>query len=145
MRTSTVRILAVAGALLGQASCESSLSPDEVLVIGTLSDEPAFGLPIEVPDTVAVDTPFVVTVRTMGGGCVRVGPTEASTDGIAASVVPYDYAPPAGSVVDCDLILKIFEHHAAIVFETSGSATVTVRARDGTGAVQDHVHHVWVR
>lgn len=150
MRTSTVWILAVAGVLLSQASCDSSLSPDEVLVIGTLLDELASGLPIlpiEVPDTVAADIAFVVTVWTTGGGCERIGPTEVRTDGITATVVPYDFtvAPP-GSAVDCDLNFKTFEHRAAIVFEASGSATVTVRARDGpSGAVQDHVHHIWVR
>ena len=116
-----------------------------IAVIGTLSDQPRLGLPIELPDTVIADIPFAVVVRTIGGGCERIGPTELSVDEVTASVVPYDYTPAPGRSVICDAVLKIFEHDVTIVFQASGSATVTVRARDDSGEVQDHVRDVWVR
>ena len=102
-------------------------------------------LVVQVPETVAVASPFEVTVRTYGGGCIDQGDTEMSVAGDAATVRPYDifvtHLPPNYMCTDD---LRLYTHRALIRFEHSGSATVTVQGRarpgDSTIAVQRSVH-----
>jgi len=98
-------------------------------------------LVLQVPDTVAVGSPFEVTVRTYGGGCIDEGDTEVSVAGQAATVRPYDvfvtYLPPNYA---CTSDLKLYTHRALLRFEQVGPATVTVhgRVRPGDSAVAVH-------
>lgn len=127
------------------AACESPVSPDEILVVGTLSHEPDFGPAIEVPDSVDAGQAFTVIVRTVGSGCERMGPTETVADASAATVTPYDYTRDRGSGIICDAILKLFQHEASVRFPDAGQATVLVRANDGTGEIVEQERAVWVR
>lgn len=96
---------------------------------------------VQIPETVAVASPFEVTVRTYGGGCIDQGDTEVSVAGDAATIRAYDifvtYLPPNHACTDD---LRFYTHRALIRFEQSGSATVTVQGRirpgDSTIAVQ---------
>ena len=102
-------------------------------------------LVLGVPDTVVQATPFEVTVRTYGGGCIDQGDTEVSVTGRSAALRPYDifvtYLPPNHACTDD---LRLYTHRAVLRFEQTGSATVTVhgRARPGDSviAVQRSVH-----
>ena len=99
-----------------------------------------YGDPIvlEIPDTVAVGSPFEVTVRTYGGGCIDPGDTELSVAGQAATVRPYDvfvtHLPPNYA---CTSDLRLYTHRAAVRFDQAGPATVTVhgRVRPGDSAI----------
>jgi hypothetical protein len=100
---------------------------------------------VQVPETVAVATPFEVTVRTYGGGCIDEGDTEVSVTGRAAVVRPYDifvtHLPPNYA---CTSDLRLYTHRASVRFDDAGPATVTIygRARpgDSTVVVQRSVH-----
>ena len=102
-------------------------------------------LVITMPETVAVATPFEVTVQTYGGGCIDEGDTEVTLSAHAAEVRPYDifvtYLPPNYA---CTGDLRLYLHRAILRFEARGSAIVTVhgRARPGDSAVaaQRSVH-----
>jgi hypothetical protein len=102
-------------------------------------------LVLTTPETVAVATPFEVTVRTYGGGCIDQGDTEVSLTRRAAEVRPYDifvtYLP---SNYACTDDLRLYSHRAVLHFEESGPATVTVHGRaqpgDSVLAVQRSVY-----
>jgi hypothetical protein len=89
---------------------------------------------LTMPETVAVATPFDVTVRTYGGGCIDEGDTEVSLTPRAAEVRPYDifvtYLPPSYACTDD---LRLYSHRAVLRFEEIGPATVTVRGRAQPG------------
>ena len=93
---------------------------------------------IEIPDTVAVGSPFEVTVRTYGGGCIDPGDTEVSVTGQAATVRPYDvfvtHLPPNYACTDD---IRLYTHRATVRFDQAGPATVTVhgRVRPGDSAI----------
>ena len=125
-------------------SCDAVLGPREELVVGTVAfyDDPVV---IEVPDTVAASVPFMVKVRTYGGGCERLGPTEATVDMLTALVIPYDY-----TIVDddgvCTSILKMFSHEVLLQLGVVGEAALTIRGKEepGGGWFQSQ-RTVWVR
>jgi len=102
-------------------------------------------LVVQIPDTAAVATPFEITVRTYGGGCIDQGDTEVSVAGQAASVRPYDVfvtsLPPNYA---CTSDLRLYTHRALVRFAQVGPATVTVHGRvrpgDSAIAVQRSVH-----
>ena len=102
-------------------------------------------LVVQIPETVAVASPFEVTVRTYGGGCIDQGDTEVSVVGQAAAVRPYDVfvtdLPPNYACTD---ELRLYTHRAHVRFEQAGPATVTVHGRvrpgDSVMVVQRSVH-----
>ena len=139
-----MRPLIVIAASVLLTSCDSVTGPNERLVVGTVaffSD----AVVIEVPDTVSVSVPFFVSVRTFGGGCERVGPTEVAIDALRADVTPFDYT-VGGPGVECTLQLKFLEHEGLVTFAIPGSATVTIRGKQEPGDLPfERIHPVWVR
>jgi hypothetical protein len=100
---------------------------------------------LAIPDTVAVGSPFEVTVRTYGGGCIDPGDTEVSLTGQAATVRPYDvFVTDLPPNYVCNDDLRLYTHRATLRFDQRGPATVTVRGRvrpgDSAIAVQRSVH-----
>ena len=85
-----------------------------------------------VPDTVLKSTPFEVTVRSYGGGCIRQGDTEVSISANVAEVRPFDSFPVGPQ--SCTLELRFFTHAATLQFNSAGSATVRVRGRGHAGS-----------
>lgn len=129
--------------LLLAAACYDPLGPREELVIGTVAfySQP---VDIDVPDTVQADVPFAVRVRTYGGGCERIGPTEVTNQDGGALVVPRDFTKTGPGLV-CTDVLKSFEHEAQVVLQTPGSATITVRGRvEPDDRIEDFVRQVIV-
>lgn len=102
-------------------------------------------LVIQIPETVAVASPFEVTVRTYGGGCIDQGDTEVSLAGAVATVRPYDvfvtYLPPNYACTDD---LRLYTHRAQLHFDQPGPATITIQGRvrpgDSTIVAQRVVH-----
>ena len=134
------QIIAVSVLLMG---CQAVTGPEERLVPGTIS----LGLnsvAIAVPDTVALSVPFLVSVRTYGGGCERIGPTEMTLEARSALVEPFDYT-VSGPGVSCTLLLKHFSHVASLTFDLLGSATVVVQGVEYGGPPFESIHEVWVR
>ena len=138
-----MRPLIVIAASVLLTSCDSVTGPNERLVVGTITlSDPVV---IEVPDTVSVSVPFSVSVRTFGGGCMRVGPTEVVINGLDAQVTPFDYT-VVGDGVLCIQIVSSFDHEASLTFATVGSATITIRAKQEPGDLPfERIHPVWVR
>jgi hypothetical protein len=79
---------------------------------------------VEAPDTVTRGQPFIVIVRTYGGGCISQGPTEVRVDDLRATVTPFDIN--SGGHV-CTRELRLFRHEAPIEFARSGTATLVFR------------------
>lgn len=97
---------------------------------------------LEVPDTVAVATPFEVIVRSYGNGCVDQGDTELTVSGRAAEIVPYDhFVTHMPSNYACTDELRTFAHRATVRFDAVGSATVTARGRVLPGDSVIRVQH----
>jgi hypothetical protein len=78
-----------------------------------------------VPETVQVDEPFEVVVRTVGACGDRKGKTFVATQERAAVIAPLDWH-DGTCLLD---ILLIFEHRATLRFAAIGDAQVTLRAR----------------
>jgi hypothetical protein len=94
-----------------------------------------------VPSTVDRATPFEVSVRTYGGGCIRQGDTEvAMISPTTAEVRPSDlFYTGAGA---CTLELRLFTHRATLQFPNAGNALVRLRARGRAGATDTVVVRV---
>lgn len=130
-------------ALLLATACYDPLGPREELVIGTVAfySEP---VEIDVPHTVQAGVPFPVQVRTYGGGCERIGPTEVTSRDGGALVVPRDFT-TTGPGIACADVLKWFDHEAQVVLQTPGSSTVTIRGRvEPDDRIEDFVRTVVV-
>lgn len=85
-----------------------------------------YGYPadVTVPDTVPVNTPASIAVRTYGGGCIFATAFEdVSVEGLLAVVEPYDSVHVARA---CRANLRIFGHIAQVQFGQQGTATVRV-------------------
>lgn len=69
-----------------------------------------------------------VAVSTFGSSCNAKADTEVRVDGLTATIVPYNYAPPAGT--PCPRDLRAFVHEVTVRFPRSGTARIRVRGRD---------------
>jgi hypothetical protein len=85
-----------------------------------------YGFPadVTVPDTVPVNTPAPIVVKTYGGGCIFAKASEeVSVEGLLAVVEPYDSVRVA---TVCRANLRTFSHTADVQFDQQGTATVRV-------------------
>lgn len=69
-----------------------------------------------------------VAVTTYGSSCNAKADTEVSLQGLTATVVPYNFAPPHGT--SCPRDLRAFVHEVTIPFSRSGAAQIRVRGID---------------
>jgi hypothetical protein len=120
-------IAGLAGAVV--ASACGIAEPIEDRLVGVVYEQD--GVPaVVVPEEAGVAQPFEVTVRTVGGACIRKGETEVEVDGQTATVTPYDrYAIPRPGL-GCLPAASTIEHTVLVTFEGAGDATVVVRARE---------------
>jgi hypothetical protein len=119
MSTANARVGLLLGLIgLGAvAACERTTGPNTERRLGFLD----YPVEVSVPDTVAVGTPATVSIKTFGNSCASKGETETTVTGMSALVLPYDYH----RGTNCLAIQISFWHRANIVFERSGTATVT--------------------
>lgn len=106
------------------SACSSSpLSPDNQTLVGIthFHSEPAVA---DAPDVAVVGVPFEIRIRTYGGGCYSVGPTEVRVNGLSAMVTPYDHH--SGGPI-CTHNLQMFDHRASVTINAAGSATIVFR------------------
>lgn len=118
-------LLVALWAVLLVAACKPATGIGEVKVLGTVE---FYGDPlvVTIPDTIAVGATFEVTVRTYGGGCETMGPTETTVRGDTILVVPYDFT-TRGVDVLCTLELKHFHHSVTLSWPTAGEVHLLVR------------------
>lgn len=135
--------IGVLSAWLAFAACGVA-EPLEDRLIGILHEQD--GQPdVAVPLQVGASEPFVVTVRTLGGACVRKDETELDVAGATATVTPYDrYAIPRPGL-GCLPAASTYEHTATVTFTEPGDAWVIVRVReDGSDEVTELTYPVEV-
>lgn len=127
---------------IAAAACDSPSESGErrqVAVISHYGDGPE----VTAPDTVPRATPFVVSVRTYGNGCVSQGDVEVESVPGGAAIRPYDIH--SGDVI-CTDILHVFQHEATIVLTEAGRNRLVVHGR---GLPSDSLivveRLVWVR
>lgn len=126
------------------AGCYDPIGPEDRLEIGTawFYFQPAV---VDIPDTVDAGVPFDVMVRTFGGGCDRIGPTEVARGATEAVVVPMDYT-LVGPNLACPDILRSFDHETTVTFANPGEGRVVIRAlREPEDTVETLTRTVWVR
>lgn len=86
---------------------------------------------ITVPDApVGTGKPFVVSVDTLGGGCIRFERTDIVTTDTGADLMPYDREHVPRSRV-CTAELAFLHHDASFVFETTGPKEIHIHGRRG--------------
>ncbi len=131
-------------AALASAGCTGILDGGESRVLGTVQfySDPVV---IEVPDSVHRAEDFVVTVRTYGGGCERIGPTESETRADTIFVAPYDFT-TRGVGTECTAILRLFDHSITLSWPSAGDLTVVIRGmEEPSGQERRYVRRVAVR
>jgi hypothetical protein len=121
--------------LAATAACDI-VSPDRKRT----EREPAYiryaGVPplLQTADTVTARIPFVVTVRTIGGGCIDRGDTQFTVLGSVIEVRPFDifttHLPPGWA---CAQNLLFYTHAVSVRIDEPGAATVRVVGRAGPG------------
>lgn len=100
---------------------------------------------IETPDTVGAATPFTVTVRTFGGGCIDQGDTQSSIVGSTVEVRPFDiFATYVPSNYGCPDILRYYAHSVSIRLDQRGPATIRVIGRVAPGDSLTTIGHAIV-
>jgi hypothetical protein len=125
---STLLLLSMIALLASGVACVTDVVAYE-LKPGILED---IDIPVDVtvPDTVAVDNPAEVVVRTIGGGCIRAkAHDDVSIEGLQVVIQPYDSMYVGYPTCRGDLIL--FRHVVEVVFGQRGTATVRVLGRFG--------------
>ncbi|HEU0076391.1 MAG TPA: hypothetical protein VFQ76_02005, partial [Longimicrobiaceae bacterium] len=78
-------VVGVAALVLVGSGCPLEPSEREER-LGVIQVLPGFPVQVGVPLSAAVDEPFVVSVRTHAGRCVRAGPTQVRREGMTADV-----------------------------------------------------------
>ena len=113
-----IRTALLLSALFLVAGCDSIFGPEEERRIGVIAfyDQP---IVIDLPDTVQVGVPFVVSIQTYGGGCLSEGPTKIRVRGLLIDVTPYDIHNGAEA---CEDILNMFPHETTLALPTPGLA-----------------------
>lgn len=110
--------------LVAGCSGRAEAGPDRSLGVIAFHGDPVV---IEVPDTVPAGTPFDVSVRTYGDGCVTKGDTEVRQEGRTVNVRPYDVH--SGAEI-CTLQLKMFDHRATVTLDDPGPAEIRFHGRE---------------
>jgi hypothetical protein len=112
--------------LLLLSGCAMATEPSHHLELGVIAgffhDDPF----VEVRTS---GTSAVVTVTTFGSSCNAKGVTRVTMDGLTATIMPFNHAPPAGT--PCPRDLRSFVHEATVGFDRSGTARIRVRGIDG--------------
>lgn len=118
------------------AACPAITGPDDVeRRLGIIHFTDHDSVVFDVPDTVQRATPFDVSIRTYGGGCIRQGDTEVSRSGNVAEIRPFDFHALGNRV--CTAELRHYNHRVTLEFGTTGSATVRARGiKSGPPAVE---------
>ena len=119
MRT-PVNIAAAAALVLVSSGCPLDPTEREER-LGIIQILPAFPARVGTPQTAAAGEPFVVSVVTHGGGCLRAGPTRVHRDGMTVDVRPYDLYPGDDA---CTADAAFHTHVAILEFNRPGPATV---------------------
>ncbi len=89
---------------------------------------------VQVADTVRAGISFDVTILTGGpDGCWSKDRTEVHTDGLAATIAPYDMERRGGV---CTLEPVTIQHTATLTFAQSGQGRIEVLGRGGTQTFQ---------
>lgn len=117
-----MRALAALAVVAGLAGCTAILAPDDnfepaVLVSG------GQGPIIAVPDTVQREVPFVVAIRTFGGGCVDKGDMRVDLDGGVLRLRPFDLHRDLASCTDD---VRVYEHRATLAVNERREYTVRI-------------------
>lgn len=131
-------------ALIHSASCYDPTSvPAEKLVLGTIAFyfQPII---VEVPDTVKEGASVGVLIRTYGGGCERLGPTEVQVHGDSVAISPFEYTRATPGVA-CTEELRVFDHETSFRAVESGETVVTISGLVQPGATEHlEIRHVIV-
>ena len=122
----TIRGLAGSIAAVGLLAACSIMGLEERERLGFIWPPAQEHPQVVVPQTAQAGEPFQVTVTTIGGGCLRMGPTRVRTRGLTAEVRPYDVH-NGGRV--CPTDVQPFEHTATLRFDQPGTATVSFHGR----------------
>ncbi len=118
---------ALAAALLVLAACSLTTEPQDRLIVGTVvfyQDS----LVVDVPESARVGEAFEVGIRTYGGGCEEMGPTQLDLRSDTVVVTPMERT-SARAGVACTDILKTFDHRATITPLRAGRVIVRFRGR----------------
>jgi hypothetical protein len=84
---------------------------------------------IQAPETVRAGEPFVVVVRTFGGGCERPGDAGVIVSTDIASIMPYDLTTATMPDAVCNTLLKRFVHAVVVQFDRPANATIRIWGR----------------
>ena len=118
-------------AALGLAACDL-FGPDETVYevrVGTIEFHRDSAV-TEIPDTVSAGRPFLLRVRTYGGGCISPGHTEVVVNESVTPEVrltPFDIEAvdlPRNTVCTSDL--QLYDHAALVTLNRVGPATVQI-------------------
>ena len=125
-------------AVLLVSSCALVTNPDGWRrVIGNVNPALSSMQMVNLPTEAAVNVPFTVTVTTLGSSsCTRADGADVVTNGLTATITPYDRVAPPNT--PCTRDLRGFPHPVQLRFATAGSARINVIGRDGSGQTTTH-------
>lgn len=132
------------GALLLVGACDLTESGSRFTRPAQLRVEITDSITFTVPDTVAINADFQVSVLSYGGGCESKGPTNLSVlSNGTAELRPLDLT-ELGEVA-CTQEIKTFTHSGTVRFTSTGSHDITVFGRDADNDTLSRKRSVHVR
>ncbi len=127
-RTLLVRCICVLSAGFALAGCSELFGPAYASHFASV--DTTFSPIVTMPDSAAADSSFVVSFKTGGGGCDKVGNTTVTMVGTATAVIrAYDQTQTNASA--CNAIAYLFAHSAPVRFARIGMDTVRVLSASG--------------
>ena len=133
----------VAAAALGACNLTDTHSRQQQLGLLRLSPEDSINW--TVPDTVALNTDFEISVTTHGGSCDRKGPTDVVP--LANGTIdfkPFDIT-EVTSDDTCPLQAQTFTHTGSLKIGETGPKTITLWGRDWNLGLTSRVKSVVVK
>lgn len=131
-------IVGFAGILLLLQACADPFAYDErrVLAVIRMSSEANHEV-VAAPDTVSAGSPFVVTITSFGGGCIREGGAEVSAVPGGVEISVYDYTPAPGESVVCPAVLRRLSRTVTLTIDEPGAARLYIRGRNTGPSLAD--------
>ena len=111
------------------AACYPDLEVEEIVVMGVIAGYHETDPQAVVPDTVMAGAAFPVVISSYTQSCATVDRTETESDGMIATVTPYDLERRG---IDCSSLLLSLPHTATVLFPEAGDAVVVFRGRSRT-------------
>jgi hypothetical protein len=115
-----------AALLIVLAACQSPTDSKSRREIGVIDYGGTLNSVIQAPSAVRIGQSFTATISTFGNSCVSAAGADVATDGLTATITPYDIVSWQHTCLD---YLAPYPRTVQLRFDQAGTATIRVNGR----------------